>query len=79
MNNKQKIGIVLNSSNKTKLVIVQSRYLHEKYKKVILTSTRYLVHDEKNLSKLGDIVKIEECAPISKDKFWKLVNIIKPI
>lgn len=79
MNSKQKIGIVINSSDKTKLVIIQSRYLHEKYKKVILTNTRYLVHDEKNLSKIGDIVKIEECAPISKYKTFKLVSIIKPI
>ena len=76
MNNKQKIGIVLNSSNKTKLVIVQSRYLHEKYKKVILTSTRYLVHDEKNEVNVGDTISAVECRPLSKTKSFRLNTII---
>jgi len=79
MNIKQKIGIVIGGSHKTKTVLVQSRQFHKKYKKIILTNKRYLTHDEQNIAKMDDIVKIESCAPISKYKTYKLVNIIKTI
>lgn len=79
MNIKQKIGIVINSLPKTKTVLIQNRYLHNKYRKIIITSKNYIVHDDKNISKIGDIVKIEQSAPISKKKTWKLINIIKSI
>lgn len=80
MNNTQKIGIVVNNIvNKSKTVLVESKCLHSKYKKFITKSARYLIHDEKNVTKIGDIVSIEKCAPISKKKNWKLKKIYKKI
>jgi len=80
MNIKQKIGIIIsNTVNKTKIVLVENKYVHHQYKKIVKKSKHYMIHDEKNISKLGDIVSIEECAPISKNKNWKLKEILKSI
>jgi len=62
---------------KTIVIIVQTRYQHPKYGKTVLKTKRYLVHDDKNECNLGDIVLVEESAPISKNKKWKLKKILK--
>jgi small subunit ribosomal protein S17 len=78
MAKKERIGIVAsNKSEKTAIIIVQMRYQHPKYSKTILKTKRYMVHDEKNDCKPGDIVLVEETTPISKKKNWKLKKILK--
>ena len=69
MTKKERIGIVASQkSQKTIIIIVQIRYQHPKYKKIIFKTKRFMAHDEKNQSRPGDIVMIEENAPISKKK-----------
>ena len=63
--------------NKTITVVDARRTKHPKYGKYINLSTKYHVHDEKEVSKEGDIVLIQECKPISKTKNWMLVDVIK--
>ena len=68
-------GIVVSSnSNKTIVVKVTRRVKHKLYKKIISQSKKYHAHDENNLFKVGDIVKIIESKPISKLKSWMVVN-----
>jgi small subunit ribosomal protein S17 len=47
--------------------------MHPIYKKFIRRSKKYAAHDEANVCKIGDVVRIQECAPISKNKRWELV------
>ena len=63
--------------NKTITVVVGRRKKNPKYGKYINLSTKYHVHDEKEVSNEGDIVLIKECKPISKTKSWILVDVIK--
>ena len=58
-------------------MVVARRTKHPKYGKYINLSTKYHVHDEKEVSKEGDIVLIQECKPISKTKNWMLVDIVQ--
>jgi small subunit ribosomal protein S17 len=80
MTKKERIGIVASQKNeKTIIIIVQIRYQHPKYKKTIFKTKRFMAHDEKNQCHPGDIVIIEENAPISRKKRWILKKILKPI
>ena len=63
--------------NKTITVVVARRKKHPKYGKYINLSTKYHVHHEKEVSKEGDIVLIQECKPISKTKNWMLVDVVQ--
>ncbi len=68
-------GIVTSDVNeKTVTVEVQRRFTHPTYKKIIVRSKKYLAHDETNLVKTGDRVRIRECRPISKRKRWEVVT-----
>ena len=69
--------VTSNSMNKTIVVTVGRRTKHPKYGKYINLSSKYHVHDEKEVSKLGDVVTIQECKPISKTKNWKLIEVIR--
>ena len=60
--------------DKTVTVLVNRRVMHPLYKKFIRRSKKYAAHDEANLCKEGDTVRIEECAPISKRKAWMVVE-----
>lgn len=74
---KQRIGVVVSDkADKTITVAIKIRYQHPKYLKTLTKTKKYLVHDEDSLSKVGDIILIEESAPISKRKCWKLKEII---
>ena len=66
--------VVSSKTNKTIIVKVTRRVQHKLYKKIISQSKRYHAHDENNLFKVGDIVKIIESKPISKLKSWTVVN-----
>src|ERR1700709_1347840 len=60
--------------DKTLTVLVDRRVMHPLYKKFIRKSKKYAAHDEANVCKIGDMVRIVECAPISKRKTWTLVE-----
>ena len=60
--------------DKTVTVLVNRRVMHPLYKKFIRRSKNYAAHDEQNLCKIGDVVRIEECRPISKRKTWLVVE-----
>ena len=65
--------VVSDKQDKTVVVRVERRMMHPIYKKFIRRSKKFAAHDENNISKIGDIVRIRECAPISKTKKWELV------
>jgi len=74
---KQRIGIVVSDKmNKTRVVKVERLMRHHTYKKIIKKSTKFKVHDEKNTSKTGDKVRIIETRPLSKDKRWRLLEVL---
>jgi len=66
--------VVGDKGNKTISVLVERRVMHPVYKKYIRKSKKYAAHDETNSRKVGDVVSIIECAPISKSKRWTLVE-----
>ena len=73
---KEKIGIVVSDKMKnTRIVAVNNRILHKRYKKVITVTKRYAVHDSKYGTTIGDKVKIRETAPISKTKNWIITTV----
>ncbi|MFT5510262.1 MAG: small subunit ribosomal protein S17 [Hyphomicrobiaceae bacterium] len=65
--------VVSDKNDKTVVVEVERRYTHPLYKKVVRRSKKYHAHDEANVAKIGDRVRIQETAPISKNKRWTLV------
>jgi small subunit ribosomal protein S17 len=68
-------GVVVSDANdKTVVVKVERRFAHPLYKKTVRRSKRYHAHDENNTAKTGDIVQIQECRPISKQKRWMLLG-----
>ena len=75
MSKKMLKGKVIRDKNeKTVVVLVKRRYSHPFFKKVITSSKKYHAHDEKNIFKIGDDVKIIESKPFSKKKRWKVIN-----
>ena len=66
--------VVGDKADKTVIVRVDRRVMHPLYKKVVRRSKRYTAHDDGNDRKVGDIVQIRECAPISKRKRWIVLN-----
>ena len=66
--------VISNKADKTISVLVERKIMHPVYKKYIKRTKKYAVHDEKNESKLGEIVKIQENRPISKTKKWILIK-----
>lgn len=66
--------VVSNKGEKTVQVLVERRVKHPLYKKFIKSSKRYAAHDEANGAKVGDKVRIRECAPHSKTKRWEVVT-----
>ncbi|MGA7569871.1 MAG: 30S ribosomal protein S17 [Candidatus Aquilonibacter sp.] len=63
--------------DKTIVVVTETRVPHPTYGKIVRKSTRFKAHDEKNEAKTGDIVRIMECRPLSRDKRWRLVEIVE--
>jgi small subunit ribosomal protein S17 len=60
--------------DKTIVVKVERKVMHSLYKKFIRRSKKYSAHDEKNVHKEGDVVRIRECRPLSKNKCWEVVS-----
>ena len=69
--------VVKDKNDKTIGVLVKRRYTHPFFKKVMTSSKKYHVHDEKEVSNEGDTVLIQECKPISKTKSWVLLDVLK--
>ncbi len=65
--------VVSDKMNKTVTVKVERRVMHSLYKKFIRRSKKYSAHDENNACKVGDVVSIRECKPISKNKRWEVL------
>jgi small subunit ribosomal protein S17 len=75
---KLRTGVVISDKmQKTIIVRVTTASKHPKYSKVIKHSASFKAHDEGNTAKIGDTVLIEESRPISKDKRWRLVEVLK--
>lgn len=68
--------VVSDKTDKTRTVLVKAVKMHPIYKKRFVVSKKYYIHDEKNESKVWDIVIFRECKPLSKSKRWNLVQII---
>jgi len=66
--------VVSDAMEKTIVVRVERRVMHPVYKKFIRRSKKYSAHDETNSHKVGDLVCIQECAPISKTKCWTVIT-----
>jgi len=77
-NRKGRIGTVTSDKmEKTITVSVETVKQHPLYKKTIKTSKKYKTHDENNEAKTGDVVRIIETRPLSKDKRWRLLEVIR--
>jgi small subunit ribosomal protein S17 len=69
--------VVSDKQDKTVVVKVERRFTHPVLKKTVRRTKKYHAHDEANAAKVGDIVVIEESAPVSKLKTWRLVEQVK--
>ena len=67
-------AVVSDANDKTITVLVERRFMHPMVKKVVRRSKKYRAHDENNNFKVGDIARIEECRPISKNKSWTVIE-----
>ena len=77
---KERIGLVVsNKMEKSIVVLVERKVKHPKYGKFVKKSTKFMAHDEKNESNIGDTVRIMETRPLSKNKCWRLVEIIERV
>ena len=73
-----KVGSVISlSGDKSRVALIQRTVKHELLGKIMKRSTKISFHDEENISSIGDKVKIKETKPISKNKSWELVEVIK--
>jgi len=63
--------------DKTIVVVAETRVPHPSYGKIVRKSTRFKAHDERNEAKVGDVVRIIECRPLSREKRWRLVEIVE--
>ncbi|MCQ2353115.1 MAG: 30S ribosomal protein S17 [Victivallaceae bacterium] len=76
-NRKERVGIVVSDKqDKTIVVKVERRTTHPLYHKVVKISKKFAAHDEKNEAKIGDTVRIAETRPMSRNKRWRLLEII---
>ena len=75
---KTRIGqVVSDKMDKTIVVAIEDSVQHKLYKKIVKRTYKLKAHDENNECGVGDTVKVMECRPLSKDKSWRLVEIIK--
>ena len=75
---KERVGIVVSDKmDKTIVVAVSERVKHPLYKKIVNRTKKFKAHDENNVCGIGDKVLIAETRPLSKDKCWRLVEIVE--
>jgi small subunit ribosomal protein S17 len=77
-NRKTLVGtVVSNKMEKTIVIRIERRTLHPLYKKYITRTKKIKAHDEGNLCQIGDLVKVIESRPLSKDKHWSLLEVLE--
>jgi small subunit ribosomal protein S17 len=69
--------VIKKAGEKTATVLVERKVLHPRYHKTVKRFKKYLVHDEKNETNVGDTVNAVECRPLSKNKSFRLLEIVK--
>ena len=74
---KSRVGLVVSDKmNKTRVVVVERSFRHPQYERVVKRTTRFKAHDERNEAHVGDRVLIVETRPLSKDKRWRIKEIL---
>jgi small subunit ribosomal protein S17 len=74
---KRREGVVVSDKmTKTRVVVIERVFRHPRYERVITRSKRLKAHDEQNASKMGDRVLIEETRPLSKEKRWRILQVL---
>mgnify|MGYP001243085429 FL=1 len=77
---KTRVGkVVSNKMDKTIVVAIEDHVKHPLYKKIVKRTYKLKAHDENNESNIGDTVKVMETRPLSKDKRWRLVEIVEKV
>ena len=75
---KTRVGVVVsNKMDKTIVVAIMTSVKHPLYKKIIKRTVKLKAHDENNVCNIGDKVEVMETRPLSKDKRWRLVNVLE--
>ncbi|HEY1332946.1 MAG TPA: 30S ribosomal protein S17 [Myxococcaceae bacterium] len=75
---KTRVGLVVSDKmNKTRVVVVERSFRHPQYERVVKRSKRFKAHDERNEAHVGDRVLIVETRPLSKDKRWRIKEILE--
>ena len=75
---KSRTGLVVSDKmDKTVVVLIETKVKHPIYKKTVTKSNRFKAHDEKNECKVGDKVLIEETRKLSRDKYWRVVEVVE--
>ena len=75
---KERVGVVVsNKMDKSIVIMVERKVKHPLYGKFVKKSTKFMAHDEKNEANIGDTVRIMETRPLSKNKCWRLVEIVE--
>ena len=74
---KTREGVVVSDKmTKTRVVVIERVFRHPRYQRVITRSKRLKAHDEQNVSKVGDRVLVEETRPLSKEKRWRILQVL---
>jgi small subunit ribosomal protein S17 len=77
---KEKTGVVVSNKMQNTIVVnVERKVMHPKYGKFVKKNTKFMAHDEKNECSIGDTVLIAETRPLSKNKCWRLVQILEKV
>ena len=77
---KERIGLVIsNKMEKSIIVTVNRKMKHPIYGKFVNKTSKFVAHDEENSCNIGDLVKIMETKPLSKNKVWRLVEVIERV
>ncbi len=69
--------VLSDKMDKTIVVAIETMQLHRLYKKYVAHTKKLKAHDEKNEAREGDLVRVVECRPLSKDKHWRLIEIVE--
>ena len=76
-NKKVKAGVVVSDKMEKSIVVkVETMVKHPLYKRTMKRSKKYMAHDNENVCKIGDLVRIIECKPISRQKKWRLLEVV---
>jgi len=71
-------GKVLKANNsKTRVIAIDQRLSHDLYGRILRRTVKFVAHDEEEESQVGDLVRIQECRPMSKTKKWRLVEVLE--